>query len=153
MLTRYTRTVWLWLAAAVWLAGCATSGDPVVDTSSKNANALFEVSGSVLYRERILLPPGSLVTVSLEDISVADAASVSLAEQQVVTRGEQVPIPFALAVAQSTFKPTGRYSLRATIHDAEGALRWTTDTVNLIDPRRIDTNMDKVLLIMMAVGS
>lgn len=150
MLGRCVRTVLLSLAAPVWLSACATSGEPVPETSDKNTAAPFEVSGSVLYRERIILPPESVVTVTLEDISKADAASIRLAEQRVVTRGEQVPIPFTLSVPQSKFKLTGSYSLRATIHDAEGSLRWTTDTVNLIDPRRTDTNMTNVLLILRA---
>ncbi|OEY65729.1 YbaY family lipoprotein [Marinobacter sp. X15-166B] len=152
MLVRYTQTLALWLVAALWLAACATPHGPLVDAPAPGAQAKFEISGSVLYRERILLPPGSVVTVSLEDLGRAGALPERLAVQRLVTRGEQVPIPFVLAVPQGVFEPTGRYTLRATIHDTGGTLRWATDTLNLIDPRRTGANMDRVLLIMTAMG-
>ena len=51
------------------------------------------VTGVVVYRERIALPPDAVLTVRLLDVSRPDAPAVVLGEQRVQPTG-QVPIPF-----------------------------------------------------------
>lgn len=51
------------------------------------------VTGVVVYRERIALPPDAALTVRLLDVSRSDAPAVVLGEQRVQPTG-QVPIPF-----------------------------------------------------------
>jgi len=95
--------------------------------------AASTITGSVLYHPRIALPPGSIVHVWLEDVSRQDIAAISVAESETVTSGEQVPIPFALAVDASTRRrvdasalvPRARYAFRATI-EVGGSIRFTT---------------------------
>lgn len=86
------------------------------------------LTGTVMYVQRIALPPSSVVRVRLEDVSRADAPSETLAEQTIPTEGRQVPIPFALEYDPSQIESERRYVVRAEIRDGEGALRWTTDT-------------------------
>jgi putative lipoprotein len=66
-----------------------------------------------------------VVRVRLEDVSRQDAAAEVVAETEVVTSGEQVPIPFAVEVDRSALDPRGQYGLRATI-ESGGTLRFTT---------------------------
>jgi putative lipoprotein len=53
------------------------------------------VTGNVVYRERIALPPDAALTVRLLDASRTDAPAVALAEQRITPTG-QVPIPFEI---------------------------------------------------------
>ena len=91
------------------------------------------VTGSIGYRERIALPPGSVAQVKLSDVSRADAPAAVLAEQTITLIGTQVPVPFELDVEPRMFDARMRYSVSAQIRSAEGALLWTTDTSNPID--------------------
>ncbi|CAN7302173.1 YbaY family lipoprotein [Bosea sp. LjRoot237] len=82
------------------------------------------LSGTVVYRERIALPPGATVEVSLLDVSLADAPSRTIARTRIVPRG-QVPIPYRLRFNDAVIRPGHRYALRAEIR-ARGQLWFTT---------------------------
>ena len=97
-------------------AACATTG-------------VEEVTGTVTYRERMALPEGALVRVTLLDVSLVDAPARVVAEQELRPTHE-VPIPFALRVPRSAFDPEHRYALTATIWDAAGRPLWTTATAH-----------------------
>ncbi len=73
------------------------------------------ITGTVAYRERIALPPHAVVTVALEDVSLADAPAKVLAKQTFETEGKQVPLAFELSYNSNDIKPNHRYSLRARI--------------------------------------
>ncbi|MEB3735706.1 YbaY family lipoprotein [Halopseudomonas pachastrellae] len=79
------------------------------------------VTGSIGYRERIALPPGSVAQVKLSDVSRADAPAAVLAEQTITLIGTQVPVPFELDVEPRMFDARMRYSVSAQIRSAEGA--------------------------------
>jgi putative lipoprotein len=89
-------------------------------------DAKLEVAGAVIYRQRIALPAGAVLTVRVSDVSLADAPATVVAEQ-VVTADRQVPIPFRLLLDADALEDDRRYSLSAQIH-IDGELRWTTDT-------------------------
>ncbi|MEZ8279748.1 YbaY family lipoprotein [Vibrio splendidus] len=89
------------------------------------------VSGTVSYRERIALPENAVVTVTLEDISLADAPSTVIATQEFTTDGKQVPFAFELSYDNNKIKANHRYNMRATIH-VDGKLRFTTDTIKSV---------------------
>lgn len=95
--------------------------------------AAVTISGTVTYRERMLPPPGARVTVTLEDISLADAPSVELARWTREVAGQGVPFTYQLEVAAGTLLPGRRYSVRAVIRDGRDALLWTSDTVAPVD--------------------
>lgn len=81
------------------------------------------VSGVVTYRQRIALPPNAIVEVQLLDVSQVDAPAIVLAEQTILTRGKQVPIPFALLYDPEKIQPDNSYAVQARILIA-GKLRW-----------------------------
>ncbi|CAN7386281.1 YbaY family lipoprotein [Bosea sp. LjRoot90] len=82
------------------------------------------LSGTVVYRERIALPPGATVEVSLLDVSLADAPSRTIARTRIAPRG-QVPIPYRLRFNDAVVRPGHRYALRAEIR-VRGQLWFTT---------------------------
>ena len=102
--------------AALILAGCA----------SPAPREMAEVTGQVIYRERMLLPPNARVTVVLADTSLMDAPARTLASQ--VIEGQTAPpFKFALAYDPAAIDPRNVYSVSARI-EVDGKLRFITDT-------------------------
>ena len=85
------------------------------------------VTGSVGYRERIALPPTAVITVTLADVSLADAPSKTISEQTFKAADKSSPFNYALDFKTADIKANHRYSVRATIM-VDGKLRFTTDT-------------------------
>ncbi|MHC6802504.1 YbaY family lipoprotein, partial [Vibrio antiquarius] len=52
------------------LVGCQTSQNTEMESAEASMKT---ITGTVAYRERIALPPNAVVTVALEDVSLADA--------------------------------------------------------------------------------
>ncbi len=101
--------------------------------------------GSILYRERIALPPDARVEVQLLDVSLADAPSRVIAQTTFRPRG-QVPIAFRLRFDDDKLRPRHSYALRATI--SAGGKLWFTSTsrhaVEIGGPDRIDIPLQRV---------
>lgn len=131
---------------AMALGACVTTTDGL----EAEVEPKLRVIGSVTYRERIALSPDSVVTVSLEDISLADRASERVVEQVVATGGGQVPFQFALIVDADELDRRHRYAVRATIHDGHGTLMWTTDRVHAVDPVAATTDLGELVLVRVA---
>lgn len=125
------------LAVVLVLAGCrsapetpAPAGEEPaptaagLDTSTVPGTALL--TGSVLYRERIALPPDAEVAITLQDVSRADAPAVELASTTFNSEGRQVPLPFTLTYEPGKIDPAATYSLAARISNA-GELLWISD--------------------------
>ena len=74
------------------------------------------LDGEVFYLQRIALPPSAQVTVSLQDVSLADAPAQTLA-QQALEPGRQVPLAFHLEYDRSAVKPGHSYAVSARIED------------------------------------
>jgi len=114
------------LAVLVVLAfsGCAAvpkqAGEPAPQPR------MLALSGTIFYRERIMLPPGSAVVVRLEDVSRMDVASTVVAETRFVPEGGP-PYKFVLNYDADLVQPRLRYNLRASIYTGE-RLRFTSDT-------------------------
>src|SRR3546814_14991803 len=85
------------VAAALSLSACATVN---AGPSTPGMAERMIVRGSLTYRERIALPPGSVAEVTLQDVSRADAPSTILARHTIPLVGRQVPVPFHLTVVQ-----------------------------------------------------
>ena len=60
------------------------------------AQRMVELTGRVTYRTRQALPPGATIDVRLLDVSRMDVPAQELGRTVVVTKGEQVPVPFAI---------------------------------------------------------
>jgi len=82
------------------------------------------LDGEVFYLQRIALPPTATLSVSLQDVSLADAAAVVLARQSGPIKG-QVPLPFHLHYDRQQIQPGHRYAISARI-EAEGQLLFVT---------------------------
>ena len=96
------------------------------------------------YRERIRLPPDSVVIVDLIDISIADVAVEPLASQ--VIAGTGPPFPFSLEGAED-IDESHMLAVRGRILSAEGNLLWATDT-----PAVLTDRAEPVELILRRVG-
>lgn len=90
--------------AAGLLAACSTNPAP----------SSASLSGEVFYLQRIALPPSAQVSVSLQDVSLADAPAQVLANQ-VLPGGKQVPIAFTLNYDPAQVKPGHSYAVSARI--------------------------------------
>ncbi|MCR9772901.1 YbaY family lipoprotein [Vibrio harveyi] len=106
------------------LVGCQTSQTTEMESAEASMKT---ITGTVAYRERIALPSHAVVTVALEDVSLADAPAKVLAKQTFETEGKQVPLAFELSYNSNDIKPNHRYSLRARI-EVDGKLRFINDT-------------------------
>ena len=91
------------------------------------------LTGSVNYRERMALPPDAVLTVTLEDVSLADAPAVTLAQANVRLNGQQVPIPFSLDYPSAAVRPGASYAVRARVNLGDQLLFTTTER-NQVDP-------------------
>lgn len=121
--------------AALILAGCA----------SPAPRETAEVTGQVIYRERMLLPPNARVTVVLADTSLMDAPARTLASQ--VIEGQTAPpFKFALTYDPAAIDPRNVYSVSARI-EVDGKLRFITDTHTPVITHGAPTHVE-----MIAVG-
>lgn len=82
------------------------------------------LDGEVFYLQRIALPPTATLSVSLQDVSLADAPAVVLARQSGPVSG-QVPLPFHLHYDRQQIQPGHRYAISARI-ESEGTLLFVT---------------------------
>lgn len=100
------------LLAAI-VAGLASGSTAVA------AHAML--SGTVVFRERMALPPDALAEVTLVDVSRADAPAEVIA-RTVVKAGPGSPIPWRLDFDQARILPGRSYALQARISDGERLL-------------------------------
>ena len=104
---------WLGLAlVAVVLTGGSAMADGAV------------LSGTVTYRERILLPDTAVVRVQLQDVSLADAPALVLGEA--VATGASPPYRYSIAYDPDAVVPGHRYSVSARISDGDTLLFVST---------------------------
>ncbi|MCV4640167.1 YbaY family lipoprotein, partial [Escherichia coli] len=76
------------------------------------------VAGTITYRQRIALPPGSVVIVRIIETSRSD--SPVIAEQRIETDGKQVPFEFGVAYDRSKIRENSRYEVNVEIRDSSG---------------------------------
>ncbi|AQS90084.1 hypothetical protein A0U94_02890 [Gluconobacter albidus] len=95
-------------------AGSVLSSLPVYAASPTvdRANAIHTLHGQALYRERMALPPGAVLSVWIEDTGATHGAPLVMAEQRdEIHHG--VPIPYTLTYP--ALPPGGHYVLNAEI--------------------------------------
>ena len=98
------------LAGAV-LAGCGPR---------ESEHLTGEVSGTLVYRERMMLSPEAVARVTLEDVTIADAPAKIVAEAEMKAPG-QVPIAFTLEFDPHVILVDyGGNALTPCMHDADG---------------------------------
>lgn len=112
-------------------------------STQPTANASLD--GEVFYLQRIALPPNATLSVSLQDVSLADAPAVVLDEQKGPVKG-QVPLPFHLSYDPVQVKPGHRYSVSARI-EVDGNLMFITTENHAVkldgkDPQPLKIRVD-----------
>jgi putative lipoprotein len=105
------------MAAGSWLLTACMS-DPAASQST--------LSGTAMYRERMLLPADAAFEASLVDISRADAPAEVLAHTRIESPGNP-PIRFTIAYNPARINAAHRYAIRARIVRGDQLL-FTTDT-------------------------
>ncbi len=111
-------------------------GDATDDASTDDG----VVTGRVFYRERIAMPAGAVLTVTVLDVARADAAADVLARIDVPDPGN-VPIDFEILYDTSLIDDRHTYSVRARI-DVDGSLVWTSDNAHLVITGGHPTDVD-----------
>lgn len=106
----------------------------VADTST--------ISGSAWYRERIALPPGAVLEVSLQDVSLADAAAPVLSSQRFAMSG--VPHAFDLNYDPGLIDERFSYSVSARII-VDGQVLFRTTSHNAVLSRGAGNEVDLML--------
>ncbi|MBY6019318.1 YbaY family lipoprotein [Ferrimonas balearica] len=126
------------LAIGALLGGCG--GEAPSSAPQQESASMETISGQALYRERILLTPGTTMLVVLEDVSKADAMAEVISEQRFEVQG---PPPFAFALQYDPAKlvENHRYGLRIRIEE-KGELRFINDYH--IDP--FGDGLDQIVL-------
>jgi uncharacterized lipoprotein YbaY len=79
---------------------------------------------TVFYRERIAMPPNAALTVTLADVSRADAPAETVASRRIEEPGN-VPIDVELTYDPSIIDERLTYAVRATI-EVDGKMWWTS---------------------------
>jgi len=120
---------------SITLSGCAGSQKETA------------VSGTVTYLVRMALPSDATVIVKIEDISMADAPSIDVGEQEIKTDGKQVPIPYSVAYDTDEIVDNHSYSVTARILDGTGKLIFISDTVVPVITRSNPTENVEVVVI------
>lgn len=94
-------TAMVFITVVALLAGCATP------------NAIVEIKGEAIYRERIALPPEAKLIVQLLDVSKMDVPAIVIAER--VKQGAGTPTPFSFVIGRDQFEQGHTYAIGARI--------------------------------------
>lgn len=132
----------LLIAAAVALIGCpSAAADPGGSVGDSET-----LTGTVVLREPAVLPPDTLLTVTLEDVSRADAAAVTIAQTQIQVKDQQMPIAFTLVYPTSAVTPGAVYAARARLNLRDQLLFTTTERyqVDALNPAPLQLVLDPV---------
>lgn len=125
------------ILASGLLAACA--GQPASESR--------HLDGEVFYLQRIALPPAAVLSVSLQDVSVADAPALVLARQQGPVK-DQVPLAFRLDYDPTRIQPNHRYAVSARI-ELDGKLMFISTEQHSVkldgsDPQPLRVKVDPV---------
>ena len=127
-------------------AACSGDNPAGTQTAAEDADqppASAQVTGTLSYRERMLLKPGSVVEVRLLDTSRADAPATEIAYQRIDNPGPP-PISFVLDYDPASIRENMQYSVRAEIKVGD-TLIYTTDTHYPVLTRGAGSEVDLVL--------
>lgn len=132
-MNRITRI--LLAAAVVAAAALTTSACGSKSPSAANLPAKAEwatLTGRLVYREKMLLPPGTTGVVVLTDRAHYGDDQAWLGEARL---GDLVAPPMAFAVRYdaSRLQPGAEYGLRATLYDPDGQPMFATPELFLVD--------------------
>ena len=148
------------LLAAMVLTGCedapvteeALPAAPVCETPDPDVEVLdsqevltprcsTQVTGRVMYRQRIALPDNAIVKVQLQDVSLQDVAAKVISEQIIETGGKQVPFDFVLPYDPAEIDERFTYAISVRI-TVDGKLKFINTTSHQVITRGKPTDLD-----------
>jgi len=112
-------------------AGRRFRAETAAPRTANQGPRMTDLTGRVTYRTRQALPAGAVIEARLLDVSRADAPAEELGRVEIVTRGEQVPVPFALRYDASRVEPSRRYTVQVTI-TIDGRVRFRTTAAHAV---------------------
>lgn len=108
---------------------------------------LAYVMGTVVYDQKIALPPDAVLNIQLQDVSLADEPAKVISERVIENIG-LVPIPFKLAYNAAEIDTQNTYAVQARIEDGDGSLLFINTTAyNVIthdNPSVVEIQVDQV---------
>ena len=110
--------------AMLAIAGCTDQGP-------QNKTGAETIAGTATYLERMALPPNAQLRVTLEDVSLADAPSVTIAKYEAKLSG--VPANWQLSYDPADIKSGHRYAIAARITAGDKLLFITTTQNELVN--------------------
>lgn len=108
---------------ALAIAGCTESEPQKADSKT--------IAGTATYLERIALPPDAQLRVTLEDVSLADAPSVTVSEYEAALKG--VPANWELSYDPAKMQAGHSYAIAAKITSGDKLLFITTTRNELVN--------------------
>jgi len=86
------------------------------------------VSGTITYLQKIALPDDAVITVQIQDTSLADAPATVMGEQIIQTEGKQVPFDYEVRYDAEAIQDNHTYTMSVRITDGAGKLLFINDT-------------------------
>lgn len=106
------------------------------------------VSGTVSYRERLVLPADSSVVVRLEDVTRGTGAPVTVAEQRIAPTASG-PIHFAIPYERGDINPNATYVVNAWI-ERNGQLLFRNQDLHQVLTKTAPSSNIKIELVRVA---
>lgn len=104
------------LVAAAILAAMACRPQPGAEGAARSvAASVAAVSGTVGYRHNVALPPGAVVRVTVQDVSLQDAPARVVGEETMTTKGQQTPLRYEVRIPRDRIDEHARYTVSARI--------------------------------------
>ena len=130
---------------ALALSACVAA--PLPSPTGGRLMQKLVVSGSLTYRQRVSLEPGSVAQVIIIDVSIADKAELMVASQTLPLGTRQVLIPFQCQVDRGLLQPNHRYALRGSVSGSDGDVTWTTTTARFVDVSQTRAGMGELNMV------
>ena len=105
------------------------------------------VVGNVVANEGSLIPEGAVVTVRLDDVSLADAPATTIGEQ-IIQGATEFPIPFVVKYNPEEIIENHTYAMTVRIEDGVGSLYYINTTAHNVitqgNPSELDVLVEAV---------
>ncbi|WP_377190134.1 YbaY family lipoprotein [Ruegeria meonggei] len=130
--------------------GSAALAATALSVALSSVAAAGTVEGTATYRERIAVPQDATLLVQLQDVSRADAPSVTLSAKRYALTG--VPAQFELNYDDALIRDGMRYVVRGSILQGDKLL-FTTDTAYPVLTNNSGNTTDLILVQVQSQGA
>ena len=134
--------------------GEQATDDEQTDSEYSDADATVSAAvlrGTVTYRERIALPPGSTLHVYLLEISAQDGDAPLLGFYEEF-QPQGPPFDFEIIYSPDDIEDDRAYAVHAQIYDSDEEVLFTTDSIYVVLEGGADDNSELVEVVMVMVG-